>query len=202
MRVRAGAVLAERDDRVEARPVGAGVVPRLLEPPLELGLGPADERLLRELRVDLVGDRRSPAQKLELARLLDGAQPFDDACRRDDLHAARAERVGIGEGEVARLDRDAAAREQLGERRQDLPRRPLERDAFDRARRLGIAEVRVERRVPRGVDEHRRVRAREPGQVADVDEVRDEQRLLEPSRQPFDPVHVSLSAASSSSARR
>src|SRR4029079_8697715 len=43
LRVRPRAVLAGGDDGGERRAVGSGLVPRLLDPPGELGLRPADE---------------------------------------------------------------------------------------------------------------------------------------------------------------
>ena len=60
-------------------------------------------------------------------------------------------------------------------------------DALDRPRLLDVAEVGEEARAVR-LDEERRVRAVEAGQIADVDEIRDEQRLLEQLAQAVDPV--------------
>ena len=200
--MRSRAVLAERDDRVERGAVGACLVPRLLEPPRELGLGATDERLPAELLVHLVGDRGGAPERLQLAGLLHRAERLDRPARRDELDAARPQRLRVGERQVPRLDRDPPAREQLGERRHDVPRRPVERDAVDRARRLRVAKVRVERRLACRVDEHGRVRAREAGQVAHVDEARDEQRVVELPGESLDSRHVSLRAARSSSARR
>ena len=88
LRVRSGAVLAERDDRGEGGPVGAGLVPGLLEPPRHLRLGPSDERLLAELAVHAVRDGCGAPQGVELALLLDRAQLLDLAGRRDDVHPA------------------------------------------------------------------------------------------------------------------
>ena len=132
LRVRPRAVLAERDDRVERRAVGPGLVPSLLEPPGELRLRAPDERLAGELVVHAVGDRSGASQRLELAGVLDGAERLDEPLGRDDVDATAAQRLGAGEREVGRLDGDPAAGEQLGERRRSRtaasartsPRRP------------------------------------------------------------------------------
>ena len=68
-------------------------------------------------------------------------------------------------------------------------RRRLEANAFESARLLRVAEVGVEDRLPVRIDEDGGVRAREPGQVADVDAAGDEQRLLEERGQPFEATH-------------
>ena len=146
-RVRSRAVVAERDDRVERRAFRARLVPGLLEPPDELRLGAADELLARELVVHAVGDRGRAPQRVELAWLLDRAQCLDEPTRRHELDTARAERLGGREGEMRRLDGDPPPGEQLGERRDDVARRLVERHARDVARRVGVAEVRVQRRV-------------------------------------------------------
>ncbi|MCZ7587656.1 MAG: hypothetical protein M5U27_02085 [Gaiella sp.] len=200
--MRPGTVLAERDDRVERGAVGARLVPRLLQPPGELRLRTADERLLGELLVDPVGDRARTADRIELTGLLDRAQRLDEAGGRDELDPSRAQRVGRRERQVCGLDADPAAGEQLGERRHDVARRPVELDALDLARGLGVAEIGVERRLTRRFDEHRRVRAVETRQVADVYEPGDEQWILQLRCKPLDPGHASPSSASSSSARR
>ena len=109
---------------------------------------------------------------------------------------------GVGEAHVRRFDPDPLAREPFREGRHDGARRLLERYAVDVPRRLGIAEVRVQGRLARGLDEHRRVRADEPREVPDVDEARDEERLLQPAREALDPRHPFLRSASTPSACR
>ena len=141
-------------------------------------------------------------QLLQLARVLHRAERFDGAGPGDDVDATVPQKIRVGEAQVRRLDADPPAREPLGECRQDRARRLLERHAVDVARRLCVAEVGVEGRLPRGIDEDRRVRADEAGQVADVDEARDEERLVQAAREALDPRHPFLRSASRPSACR
>ena len=177
-------------------------MPGLLEPPRELRLGAPHEALAAELLVDTVGDRGRATQRVELAGLLDRAQGLDEPGRRHELDAAGAERVGVGERDVPRLDGDPAAREPLRQRRDDVPWRLLERHVRNRARGVRVAEVRVERRVARGIDEQCGIGALEPREVPHVDEPGDEQRVVQRRCEALDPIHASLRSASSSSARR
>ena len=73
----------------EGRPVGTRLVPRLLEPPGELGLGAPDERLLGQLAVDPVRDRARTPYRVELPGLLDRAKALDEPGRGDELDAPR-----------------------------------------------------------------------------------------------------------------
>ena len=100
------------------------------------------------------------------------------------------------------LDADAPAGEKLGERGDDVPRRLVELHALHVARRLGVPKVGVERRRSCRIDQHRRVGALEPREIAHVDQPGDEQGLLEARREALDPVHPSLRSASTASARR
>src|SRR5205807_9304886 len=75
-----------------------------------------------------------------------------------------------------------------------------ELDALDCRRRLRVAEIRVERQALLA-DKESGVRADEAGQVADVDRVRDEERLLERAAQPLDPVVHARPARNSSASR-
>ena len=200
--MRSCAVLAGRDDPVEGRPVGAGVAPCLLEPPRHLRLGAPHEGLLGELGVHAVGDRARAAHRVELDRLLHGSEPLDEPRRGHELDATGAQDVGRGDRHVRGLDPDAPPGQELGEGRHDGARSPLERHAVDLRGRLRVAEVRIERRLSRRVDEDRGVRALEAREVPHVDEPGDEQRLVQTGRQALDTTHPSLRSASSASARR
>ena len=103
---------------------------------------------------------------------------------------------------MRRLHADALAREDLGQGGDDRARRLAERHALDLRRGLGVAEVGVDGRVGRRLDEDRGVRALEAREVPDIDQPSDEQWLLQPCREPLDPGHPSLRFASSSSACR
>ena len=133
-----------------------------------------------------VGDRRGGAHGLELGGLLDRAQPLDEAGARNGLDAAFAQRLVACDGEDVRLDADGLPGEARGEVAEDRARGLLEAHAVERTCFLGVAEVRVQRRLAVRSDEHGRVGAREPGQVADVDDARDEQRLVEEGGEPLD----------------
>ena len=165
------------DDRLEGRRVGAVLVEELVQPPGELALGAADEPLLGEARIRLARDLAGAADRIQLVVVLDRAQRLDEAAPGDEREPACAQdlprRVADGVGLEAH-----GALEQLGQRRDERALRLDELDALDRPRGLGVAEVAEEPHALR-LDEERRVRAREPDEVADVDAVRDEQRLLE-----------------------
>jgi hypothetical protein len=172
---------------------------QLANAPGELPLGATNEALLGERAEDGVRDRRRLPDRLELTRLLDRPQPLHEAGLRHGLHPALLERLVRGDGEDVRLDADRAAGEARREVADDRAGGPLEADV-ERARPLRVAEVRVERRVSVRLHEDGRVRAREPGEVADVDQARDEERLVEERGEPLDPAHR-LSARNSSASR-
>ena len=92
------------------------------------------------------------------------------------------------DGEDMCFDRDRPAREPGREVGDHGARRLLEADPVEGLRLLCVAEVGEERRVPAGVDEQGGVRAREPGEVADVDPARDEERFVEERGEPLDPA--------------
>ena len=176
------------------------LVEELAHAPRELDLGSADEALLAERAVNLVGDRSRLTQALELRRLLDRAQSLDEAGGRLGRDAAVAQRVERGDAERVGLDSDRLAREPRRQVADHRPRGLLEANPFDRARPLRVAEVGEERRLAVRLDEHSGVRAREPGQVAHIDAARDEQWHLEERGQPLDPTHAASFARSTSSA--
>ena len=83
-----------------------------------------------------------------------------------------------GNRQVIGLEPDRPASylaEPPGEARQEVSLDDLDVDTLDRAGRLGVATVRQEHDLVR-LDEHERVRALEPGQVADVHRVGDQER--------------------------
>src|SRR5581483_10886868 len=101
---------------------------------------------------------------------------LDEAAPGDELDARRGQQRVPLVRQRARLEAEAAG-EELGELSVDVAAGLDELDAVELARAGGVAEVGVEAGAS-GVDDERGVRAREPRQVADVDQVRDEQRLL------------------------
>ena len=108
-------------------------------------------------------------------------------CVGTRLDATVLQRLVARDGEDVRLDPDRAAGEPRREVADHGARRLLEADPVEGLRLLGVAKVREERRLAVGGDEQRGVRAREPGEVADVDPARDEERLVEERREALDP---------------
>ena len=94
------------------------------------------------------------------------------------------------DGEDMCFDRDRPAREPGREVGDHGARRLFEADPVEGLRLLRVAEVREERRVAAGVDEQGGVRAREPGEVADVDPARDEERFVEERGEPLDAAQL------------
>ncbi len=141
--------------------------------------------------------QRAP-ERLELALVLDRAQLLDEALTRHELDPALPQLLGERPREDVRLEAEAA-REVLGEPPDQRALRLHRLDTLDGPCRLDVAEV-GEEAHPVGLDEQRGVRAVEAGQVADVDEIRDQQRLLEELAQPFDPVAHSVASLRCSSA--
>src|SRR5947207_635066 len=136
---------------------------------------------------------RSPARAcgrapegLELAVVLDHAELLDEALTRHELDASLPQLLGERPREDVGLEAEAA-REVLTEPADQRPLRLHGLDAVDAPRSLDVAEV-GEEAHPVRLNEERGVRAVEAGQVADVDEIRDQQRLLEELAQPFDPA--------------
>ena len=97
------------------------------------------------------------------------------------------------------LERDSPPAQDLADGSQQRPRGLNERHAFDFATSSGVSEVGVERRGRVRFDEHRRVRAPETREVADVrltaEDVwgtGDEKRLVEQGGKTLDPSHTSV----------
>ena len=61
---------------------------RPLEPPGDVDLGAADDRLVREGLVDGIDDRGRAADRLELALVLDAAERLDEPLGRNELGSA------------------------------------------------------------------------------------------------------------------
>ena len=111
-RVRQRAVRPAGDDRRERHVLGAEVAHRPLDPPGELLLGAAGEALLGQAGERLVRDRRRPADRVQLARLLDRAHRLQQLRRRHRLDAAGVDRRPRRVRQMLRLERDAL-RQQL-----------------------------------------------------------------------------------------
>jgi len=111
---------------------------------------------------------------------------------RDELEAAGAQDLPRGIADRVGLEADRAV-EQLGQRADERALRLDELDALDCPRGLGVAEVGEEPHAL-GLDEQRGVRAGEADEVAHVDAVGDEQRLLEARAQAVDPAHRASTA--------
>jgi hypothetical protein len=191
-----GAVMRDRGvragghDRLEARGLGAQRQHPGVEFPADLQLGATrpQRSLGGQLGERLVGDGTGLAQGLDLPVVLDRAQRLDEAAAWNEVEPAAGQRLPVRVGDGVRFEAEPAV-EQLRERDDQRALRLDELDALDRAPGLGVAEV-AEQPHAVGLDQQRRVRAREADEVADVDAVRDEQRLFEALAQAVDPRHV------------
>ena len=183
--MRARAVRARRDDRLERGALGAELDEERVEPPGELALRPAREPLLREPLVRLARDRSGRADRIELVLVLDRAQRFDEPAPGHELQAVGGEGLVLRVGDHVRLEADAA-RDVLADVGPDHAPGLDELDSLDGAAGLRVAEV-AEQQRPLRLDHERGVRAREPDEVADVRPARDEQGLFQRGPQPIDP---------------
>jgi hypothetical protein len=186
-------------DRLERLLLGPLLVVEPRDVPCHVPLGTTDERhFAHEPLEHPVGDRARTAEHLELVRVLDGTQLLDETLARDEVDPPFAQLLGERPRKDVRLEADPTVellREPTDQRALGLHRL----DAFDRLSRLDVAEVGEEPRTLR-LDEQRDVGAVEPGQVEDVDRVRDEKRLLEERAQPSDPFAHALCSFRCSSA--
>ncbi len=162
----------------------------LVYAPRQLPLRPAGETLLGERGEHPVGDRGGLARRLDLGGLLHRPQPLDETLPWHGLDPAFRQRLVTCDREDVRLDSDRPAGEPRGEIGDHRTRRLLETDPIEGLRLLRVAEVREERRLSVRVDEQGGIRAREPGQVADVDATRHEQRLVEERGELLDPAQL------------
>ncbi len=172
----------------------------LLHPPGEVGLGLPDEVAFVDEALERdVRDLRRPADRIQLVLVLDDAQLFDEAVAGNRVDSSSVQpRVALVRERRA-LEADAAG-EQLREGLVEVALRLDELGAFDGAGAFRVPEV-GEQLDALGLDEQGRVRAREPGEVADVRRVGDEQRLLELGPQTVDAVVHELSARNVSASR-
>ncbi len=190
-RVRLRAGRSGADDRLERLLGGPLLVVEPRDVPRDVALAPADERhLAHEPLEHPVRDRAGAPEGLELALVLDRAQLLDEPLARNEVDPAPAQLLRERPGEDIRLEADASA-ELLREPADQGALRLHRLDALDGSRLLDVAEVGEEPRALR-FDEQRDVRAVEPGEVEDVDRVRDQKRLLEEGAQPCDPCTHAL----------
>ncbi len=211
-RVRERAVRAVRDDRVEARALCAEPAHLLLERERDGALAAAREAVLERALQRRVGQLGGRTDLRDLLRILDGAQLLDAAARGDQLDARRqrlAQAVERAHRHVLVLDPEPhVAGGQRGDRVLQqvlLADPPLE--AVHLLLGLGyVAEVRDEAAQVAHADERDAVGARVAGEVADVDEVRHEQRvdlaLVEQRDEAVGARHELSSSRSSASASR
>src|SRR5262245_32177622 len=197
--VRFRAVRARGDDGLEGGCVGAELVEELVQPPGQLALGSPDERLVREALVGLARDLPRPADRVELAVVLHRAQRLDEAAARYEVEPAAVQRLPARVADGVGLEADAAL-EQLRERDDQRALRLDELDARDRPPGLGVAEVAEQPRAVR-LDQQGGVRAGEADEVADIDAVRDEERLFEALAQAVDATRHVRPARNSSASR-
>jgi len=81
-------VRAAGDDGLEGRAFRAELVEELVQAPRELPLGAAGEPPLREALEGVVRDRGGSTDRVELAVVLDGPQPLDEAAARNEVEPA------------------------------------------------------------------------------------------------------------------
>ncbi len=176
----------ERDDRIEAVPARATLSHRELQRHREVALGgmlaqPGQQTLER-----VVGDRARAADAIDLAGVLHSAQPFDELARGYEVDAR--ERLGVFEllrprdrvllepeprPGVDRASKDLALDRTGGA---DLDVGTCTRRVELLVRTLRVAPVGDEAGAVPG-DEQHAGRTGEPGQVTDIGELRDEQRI-------------------------
>ena len=163
--------------------VDAVGVQQLPEPPGELALAAADPRLRRQRLERAVGRPRRPRGSCSISSSsLTARSASTTPGRRHELEPARR-RAPRPARTAARPPRTPIfPRSRFGEVEHQRALREHRLDARDRLGGLDVAEVGEQLRRALRVDEQRRVRAVEPGQVADVDEVRDEQPLARAAR--------------------
>jgi hypothetical protein len=180
--MRLGGVLTERGDGVERQPVAAGLAHRELQLDGQVALGHPLHELADHLLEPLVGDGLGPADQRELVGVLDPAELLDLRADGRELKAGRALVQVLEEliRHAGRLEPDAgdpqvaAAGTEVVEEARGV-HGPLQVGDLV-ARLLVVAEVGEEPGVVGG-QQQLRVRAGEPGQVADVDQAGDEHRL-------------------------
>ena len=176
-------VPAPGDDRGKAHIFGPERSDSLLELERDVTLGAPHEPALEHPPQRVVGDRRGAPHRVDLGRLLDRAQPFDQPAhpdQRNPFGQQLAQSPVRPDGHVRFLEPqpDRPARQELLHHLEQVPLpAPSVEHRIDLLRRLlDIAKVRDERATTEA--NHRQtVRAGVAGQVPDVDKVRDQQRI-------------------------
>ena len=180
-RVRKGAVGAAGDDDREGDALGASLDHVALELERDPALGPPRQSALGECAQRLVDDRGRAGDALDLALLLDHPQILHQPARRHELHSLGNQlgqppvrlyrQVLVVEADATRQRRGGVAEQVL------LAAHPLERRRHLGLGLVEVAEVGYEGPLGPRADERDAVRAREPGQVTQVDQVRHQQRV-------------------------
>ena len=206
--MRERAVLSRGDDRRE-RGLGAELPQARLAGTGDITLGSSGEAALQHPLIDTVGELSRRRDALELVGLLDDPQLLDQIAggnQTDVVTDGRLQPGELADAQLRVLEADPAGHPG-GDLRDQLPLRlralPLGRDLV--LGPLGVAEVGEEDELV-GTHEAGAVRAGETGQVADVDQVRDEELieflLGDQLGQAPTPRHIpSLFAISSSASR-
>ena len=185
-----------RHDR-RKRGVGAAPPHLVLELERRLALGPAGEPALRDDREHLVGERGRGADRVELAVVLHRPERLHQPSGGHQLGPVRrepAQSLVLAHRHREVLEAHAA-REVGGRVLEQVLAALLAVEAVDLASGLGhVAEV-GEEDPPARAHDARPVRACVSGQVADVDQVGDDERLELPLAQhrlePVGPAHAS-----------
>src|SRR5689334_7431061 len=178
---------ARADDELGPHGLRALVVEDLHQIPRDVPLTPPDEMDVEQPLERAVGDLARTAQELELGLVLDRSHRLDDPAARYELEAPAGERLVLRVGQH-RLEAHTAD-QRLGKLGDERALRLHRFDVGNGARLLDVAEVGEEADAIR-LDEQLCVRAVEAAEVANVDEVRDEQRLLQPLPQAIDSGHA------------
>ena len=106
--MRQGAVRPRADDRLERRLLRSLLVIDARDVPGDVALAAADKRNLLDQPLEHpVGDRTRPAERLELALVLDRAQLLDETLPRHELDAAPTQLLRERPREDVRLEADA-----------------------------------------------------------------------------------------------
>ena len=184
--MRQRAVVRGGDDRREGDVLGADLLRPPFEPPDDRGLGvPGEPVRLDQPAVEVVGDRRSASDRVQLLLVLDGAQSLHQSAGRHqlDLVGQQARELRVARHRHGRVLEPEAKRpagslfQQLGDIAQQVLPALQRLVAGDlRLGALEVAKVGHEGALI-GADQTEAVGAREAAQVADVDQVGDQQQV-------------------------
>ena len=179
--------------------MSAELVHELCEGEREVSLGATHEPLLGQSCVRLARDLGRAADELELVLRLDGPQALDLATARHEVDSGVAKHLPVRIREVRPLERHAAL-DVRGDTADECALDLDELDLVDPSARFRVAKV-GEEHCTFVVDEQRRVRAAEAGQVEDVHRHGHEERLLDQPAQAVDAGHVDSSIRYASASR-